>query len=118
MARALAKRTLCNEVCLREVSEELGLPLNTVRKMISSQFEYVKTVMESGTFDSVRLGYLGVFKSKPKEVQMINHLKGLSEEQAREFKKAVRTGKIKFNLWEKDANRIKQAEAIDSNNDA
>lgn len=111
MARALAKRTLCNEVCLREVSEELGLSINIVRKMVSSQFEYVKTVMESGTFDSVRLGYLGVFKSKPKEVQMINHLKGMNEEQAREFKKAVRTGKIKFNLWEKEneKERVQQA---------
>lgn len=97
----MAQRILCNEVCLKEVSEELGLSLNTVRKMVDSQFEFVKITMETGMFDSIRLPFLGVFKSKPKEVQIINHLKGLSEEQGREFRKAVRTGKIRFNLWEK-----------------
>jgi hypothetical protein len=51
--------------------------------------------MESNTFDGVRWPYLGVFKSKPKEVQFINHLKGLTPDQAEKFKQEVREGKFK-----------------------
>lgn len=109
------QRTYCNEICIKEVAEELGLPINTVRRIVESQFGLVKEIMESGTFDSIRLPYLGVFKSKPKEVQIINHLRGLTEEQGREFRKAVMTGKIKFNWWEKkDGNRSKTTEATNT----
>ena len=94
------ERTFCNIVVMKEVADELGLPLEAVKNIISSQSEYTKVVMESDTFDSIRWPYLGVFKSKPKEVQMINHLKGMNPEQATEFKKLVRTGKIKLNHWE------------------
>lgn len=112
-------RTLCNEVCLKEVSEELGLPLNTVRKIVGSQSEYTRSVIESGTFDKIRWAYLGAFVSKPKEVQMINHMRGLSDEQRKEFRKAVLTGRIKFNWWEKkNANRTEDTERSDSDNGA
>lgn len=113
------QRTLCNEICIKEVAEELGLSTNTVRKIVDSQFGFVKEVMESGTFDSIRLPYLGVFKSKPKEVQIINHLKGMTEDQAREFRRAVLTGKIRFNWWEKkDGNRTKPTETVNTSNGA
>ena len=94
------ERVMCNSVILKEVANELGLPLETVKKMVSAQSEYTKVVMSSSTFDSVRWPYLGVFKSKPKEIQMLNHLRGMTPQQASEFKKAVRTGKIKLSDWE------------------
>lgn len=94
-------RVLCNNQLLKEVALELGLPLETVKQMTIAQSEYIKQVIESGTFDSIRLPYLGVFKSKPKEIQMINHLQGMTKEQQDEFKKAVRTGRIKLTTWEK-----------------
>ena len=87
---------MCNQVVLREVANELGLPIETVKAIVNSQSYYTKQVMESNTFDSVRWPYLGVFKSKPKEVQMINHLKGLSPEQQKEFKRRVRAGELKI----------------------
>ena len=85
---------------MQEIATELGLPLEAVKRIVASQSEYTKVVMESDSFDSIRWPYLGVFKSKPKEVQMINHLKGMDPIQAADFKKAVRTGKIKLNHWE------------------
>ncbi len=94
------ERTFCNIVVMKEVAAELGLPLETVKNIVACQSEYTKVVMESDSFDSIRWPYLGVFKSKPKEVQMINHLKGMDPIQAAEFKKLVRTGKIKLNSWE------------------
>lgn len=92
----MKKREVCNTVIIREVALELGLPIETVKQIIGAQSEFTKKIIESNSFDSVRWPYLGVFKSKPKEVQMINHLKGLSPEQQKEFKMAVRTGKIKL----------------------
>lgn len=94
------EKTFCNLVIIKEVAAELGLDFKIVKNMVDSQSEYTKVVMESDSFDSIRWPYLGVFKSKPKEVQMINHLKGMTPEQAAEFKKLVRTGKIKLNHWE------------------
>ena len=101
------ERTFCNLIVMKDVAQELGLPLDTVKKMTQAQSEFTKHVIESSTFDSVRWSYLGVFKSKPKEIQMINHLKGMTPEQAYEFKKAVRTGKIRLNTWEKKLKQIK-----------
>jgi len=95
------ERVICNTVILKEVATELGLPLETVKNMINSQSEYTKTVIEQGSFDSVRWPYLGIFKSKPKEVQILSHLQGMTPEQQTEFKFKVRTGKIKLNTWEK-----------------
>jgi len=100
----MSERIYCNDVCIWEVAKELGLPVATVKKMVAAQSEYTKVVMESDSFDSIRWPYLGVFKSKPKEVQMINHLKGMDPIQASEFKRMVRTGKIRLNLWEKKKN--------------
>ena len=90
---------------MREVAHELGLPLDTVKLMVNIQSEYTAEVISSGSFDNVRLPYLGVFKSKPKEVQMLEHLKGMTPEQQREFKIAVRTKKIKLFEWDKKNKR-------------
>jgi hypothetical protein len=95
------ERSTCNTRIAKEVANELGLPIKTAELVIGSQSEFTKFIMENGSFDSVRWRYLGQFKSKPKEVQMLEYLKGLTKEQASEFKKAVRTGKIRLNTWEK-----------------
>jgi len=95
------ERIICNPVILKEVSTELGLPLETVKNIVNSQSEFTKFIIEQGAFDSVRWPYLGIFKSKPKEVQILTHLQGMTPEQQADFKHKVRTGKIKLNTWEK-----------------
>lgn len=95
------ERNTCNPRVLKEVANELGLAIKVVEQIVNSQSEFTKFIMENGTFDSVRWRYLGQFKSKPKEVQMIEYLKGLNPDQQKEFKKAVRTGKIQLSTWEK-----------------
>jgi hypothetical protein len=79
-----------------EVAKELGLPMSTVKEIFNAHSLFTRKVMESNTFDGVRWPYLGVFKSKPKEVQFINHMKGLTPEQQEEFKQEVRAGKYKI----------------------
>lgn len=81
---------------MTEVAKELGLSVQLVKEIFSAHSMYTKQVMESNSFDGVRWPYLGVFRSKPKEVQVINHLKGLTPEQQREFKRQVRAGKFKI----------------------
>lgn len=90
------ERVLCNSIILKEVAKELGLKVETVKKIVNTQSEFTKHVMESNTFDSVRWPYLGIFKSKPKEVQILSHLRGMTKEQQEQFKKEVRTGKFKI----------------------
>lgn len=94
------ERLFCNDQIMREVAQELGLSLETVRNMVNTQSAYVRVVMESTTFDYIRLPYLGVFKSKPKEIQMLQYLEGMTPDQAERFKRGVRTGRIKLNAWE------------------
>lgn len=94
------QRQVCNQAVMVEVSKELGLPLKTVKDIIVSQSEFTRSIMESNTFDSVRLVYLGLLRCKPKELQLINHINGMTPEQAEDFKKKVRTGKIRLNTWE------------------
>lgn len=90
-------RSTCNQEVMTKVAEELGLTLTEVKAIVNAQSAYTKNLMESSSFDGVRWPYLGVFKAKPKEVQVINHLKGLTPEQQIEFKRELREGKYKRN---------------------
>lgn len=85
---------LCNEKAIQEVAEELGVDRKLVAKIVDTQSQYTKKIMESGTFDSIRWPYFAVFKVNPKKIQIINHLKGLSPEQQKQFKKDIKDGKV------------------------
>lgn len=93
------ERVLCNSRILKEVAKELGLPTKEVQQIVDAQSAYVKFIMENGMFDSVRLPELGAFVSKPAEIQLLEHLKGMTPDQQKEYKKLVRTGKIKLKIW-------------------
>ena len=97
---AQIKRPICNEETIHAVSEELGLSLKETRELVKCQSEYTKKIMESNTFDGVRWPFFGVFKAKPKMVQIASHMRGLTKEGQRLFKLAIKRGKIYNN--EKD----------------
>lgn len=101
------ERIYCNPVIVVEVAKELGLTKKQVEEMVSCQSEYTKMVIESGTFDNIRWVYLGVFKSKPKELQILQYLQGMTPEQGAQFKKDIRTGRIRLDAW-KDKLKEKQ----------
>lgn len=102
----MAKK-LCNRECIRDTAKALGLSNKDVEEIVNIQSAYLRFIMESGTFDSVRFPALGCFRSKPLEVQMLEHLKGLTKEQQEDFKKQVRTGKIKL---------IRESKNVDNTN--
>lgn len=70
---------------MKEVAEELGLPLKQVKEVIiNGQSKFTAHVMKSNTFDGVRWPFLGKFTAKVKAAQVLKHLKGLNSIQ-REF---------------------------------
>jgi len=85
-------KTTCNTEVFTEVAKELGLTVAVVKEIFNTHSLFTKKTMEDNTFDGVRWPFLGVFKSKPKEVQVINHLKGLTPEQQKEFKQQIKAG--------------------------
>ena len=89
------KKDLCNEEIYEQVAEELGIPTSQVKSIIEEgQSKFTATVMKSNTFDSVRWPYAGIFKVKPKAVQIVNHIKGLNPIQREQFIKNLKDGKI------------------------
>jgi nucleoid DNA-binding protein len=56
----------------QEIAKELGISPSLVQKMVRSQFEFVKTTMEKGEFETVRLPYFGKFMVKPYRLQKVN----------------------------------------------
>lgn len=101
----MQERVLCNPVAIKKVADELGLSVKEVKEMVNIQSEFTKEVMQDNSFNSIRWPYLGIFKSKPKEIQMINHLRGMTPEQQKEFKFKVRTRQIRLNDWENDTRK-------------
>ncbi len=98
----MQERVLCNPVAIRKVADELGLNVKDVKEIVNVQSEFTKDVMQDNSFYSIRWPYLGIFKAKLKEIQMINHLRGMTPEQQQDFKRKVITRQIILNHWEKD----------------
>lgn len=94
-----------SERLMKEVSEELNLPLHMVKEVIvKGQSKFTAHVMKSDTFDGVRWPFLGKFTAKVKAAQVLKHIKGLtaiqkefffSQKEFQKFKNKFRTnGKI------------------------
>ena len=60
------------ERIIQEIAKELGISPSLVQKIVKTQFEFVKTVMEKGEFETVRLPYFGKFSVKPYRLQKVN----------------------------------------------
>ena len=50
---------------IRKLAEEEGIPYERLKKIVTSQYEFTKLVMESGSMDKIRLQGLGLFKTTP-----------------------------------------------------
>ena len=99
----------CNQEVFSAVAKELGIPIAEVKQIFNAQSLFIKNTMESNTFDGVRWPYFGVFRSKPQEVQIINHLKGLLKDQ-----KSVFIQTLKYNAQKQRLE--KELQTNDQNN--
>lgn len=100
---ANSEKVICNEQVFREVAEELGLDVKIVREVFKMNSLFTKKIMEGNTFDQVRWPYWGVFKVKPKIVQITSHMKGLDKNAQKLFRQQLRNGEIYGNGKKKNS---------------
>ena len=60
---------------LYKLANKYNLPIQTIEKIVNSQFKFVNKVMKEGKFESVRLPYLGRWSVNKNRVKHINRLK-------------------------------------------
>lgn len=68
---AYEKSDLELQIC-REISKEIGAPLEEVMSIVRMQSKYVTRIMEFSLFESVSLPYLGKFLVKPGRLINLN----------------------------------------------
>lgn len=49
----------------KKIAEQFGLPVEMVKKICESQFEFTKEMIQSGDDLPIRLQYIGKFEVKP-----------------------------------------------------
>jgi nucleoid DNA-binding protein len=57
-----------------KIANKYNLPLQTVERIVNSQFKYLAKIMNDGNFDSVRLPYFGKFSVKKGRIAHIKRL--------------------------------------------
>lgn len=66
------------EALIKEVSEELGLPVEVVKAVVESQFQCAREVTKEGvagkpeTFKNIRFRHLGLLVSRPRKILKID----------------------------------------------
>lgn len=59
-------------IICREISKEIGAPVEEVMSIVRTQSKYVTHIIEHSGFESVSLPYLGKFIVKPERLQKLN----------------------------------------------
>lgn len=57
---------------IKEVQEELGGSYAEIESVVDSQFNFIRTTLEAGYFNSVRMPYFGRFMVNPYRLQKLN----------------------------------------------
>lgn len=60
------------EKLIKQLAEEYGAPVDEIRQIVESQFSFLRSVIEHGAFDSVRLPMFGRFYVNPYRLHKIN----------------------------------------------
>ena len=69
------ERIFCNDFIIKEVAHELGLTVEVVRNIITTQSEYTRIIIESNSFDCIRWPYLGYSNPNPKRYKCYSILR-------------------------------------------
>ena len=65
-------RNQTKEKLYKQIAEEYGAPVDEVRSIVESQFSFLRTTIEHGAFDSVRLPMFGRFWVNPFRLHKLN----------------------------------------------
>lgn len=66
-----------------ELKEKYNLPINVIDKVVSSQFDFLRTIISEGKYESVRLMFLGLFSVKKGRVERIKNQRATNSEKGR-----------------------------------
>lgn len=68
-----------------EIAKKLDLPEDLVEDVCRSQFEFLRSKIEEGTHESVRLQYLGLFQVKPnRKAKLEKSIRDAAERKAKQ----------------------------------
>lgn len=65
-------KEVANEVA--KVSKTLGMTSRLTGKIIASQFDFIRYIMERGDFETVRIPYIGKFSVSDKRLYYVNRV--------------------------------------------
>ncbi len=83
------------EEIMKEMSADMNIPFNTIRDVvIGGQSAFTKHTMESGEFNNVRWPKFGIFKVKPRYVQIKHFMRGVKPEQRFIYRELIKRGTI------------------------
>ena len=68
---AVAKNDLELQIC-REISKEIGSPLEEVMSIVRAQSKYVTQAIKNSGFESISLPYMGKFLVNPWRLRRLN----------------------------------------------
>ena len=68
---SIARNDLELQIC-REISKEIGSPLEEVMSIVRTQSKYVTQTIKLSGFESISLPYLGKFVVKPWRLKKLN----------------------------------------------
>ena len=90
------------EDLMKEVASEMRLPYKTVRDIvINGQNAFVASVISSGSFNSVRMPFLGTFKIRPKYALVSEQMKQLDPISREILKQRIQNGSVFERHYEK-----------------
>lgn len=76
---------------IRSVGKELGVDKHLVAKVVTSQFDFIKYIIQRGDFETVRLNYIGKFHPSNYLIKLVNDPDGIIQNR-KSFRSARQSG--------------------------
>jgi hypothetical protein len=68
---------------VKEIAKKLGMSIDLTNKIISSQFNFIRYVIEQSGFETVRFYHIGKFEVSEKRLFYLNNKNGITQNRKR-----------------------------------
>lgn len=68
---------------IKEIAKKLGMSIDLTTKIVSSQFDFIRYVIERSGFETVRFHHIGKFEVSQKRLFYLNNKDGITENRKR-----------------------------------
>lgn len=66
-------KKIANQEVFERISKLLNIPVEVVKEVVESQFEYAARVIKMGGLETIMIPYLGKFKINPRRVSKVTN---------------------------------------------